>query len=339
MPEYASQQGPDFKNRLENIAIVGAGGRSGGFMVKSLVATGKHKVTAISRPDSTSKMPAGLHAVKHVNYDSRLSIVEALRGQDVLIITVSVMAPPETQKTLIDAAIEAGVKYIIPNEWGVDHTNKEVARDTILGERIQGIRDHIVEKSEGKTSFIGFVCGFWYEFSLAGTEVRYGFDFDKKEVTFYDDGKVKMNTSTFPQLGRGIAAVLSLPLLPEDENDKSPTISRWKNGTVNISSFFVNQRDMFDSVLRVTGDKESDWKISYEDVRERYARGKADMQKGNMRGFGMMLYARLFFPDGAADYNSRLDNKVLGLPEESLDEFTKLAVEMAARGETNMIPG
>jgi hypothetical protein len=169
-------------------------------MVKSLVETGKHKVTAITRPDSTSEMPAGLHAVKHVNYESRLSIVEALRGQDVLIITMSVMAPPESQKTLIDAAIEAGVRWIIPNEWGVDHTNKDVARDTILGERIQGIRDHIAEKSEGKTSSIGFVCGFWYEFSLAGTDIRYGFDFDKKTVIFYDEGKVKMNTSTFPQL-------------------------------------------------------------------------------------------------------------------------------------------
>ena len=307
-------------------------------MVKSLVETGKHKVTAITRPDSTSEMPAGLHAVKQVNYESRLSMVEALRGQDVLIITMSVMAPPESQTTLIDAAIEAGVRYIIPNEWGVDHTNKEVARDTILGERIQGIREHIVEKGKGKTSAIGFVCGFWFEFSLAGTEIRYGFDFDKKTVTFYDEGKVKMNTSTFPQLGRAVAGLLSLKVLPEDESDKSATISQYENGAVCISSFFVSQRDMFDSVLRVTGDKESDWKISYEPVKERYARGKEMMQKGSMAGFGMMLYARLFYPDGAADFNDRLDNEALGLPKEDLDEFTKLATEMWARGEKNAIP-
>lgn len=281
-------------------------------MAKHLIDGGKHKVTAISRPDSTSKMPEGLHGVKQVNYDDHSSIVEALRGQDVLIITLSVMSPPESSTILIDAAIEAGVKWIVPNEYGVDHTNAEVARDTILGEKIQGIRDHITKKSGGKTSFIGVVCGFWYEFSLAGTEVRYGFDFDKKEVTFYSGGKVKMNTTSFPQLGRGIASLFSLKVLPEDENDKSPTLSHWKNGTVNISSFFVNQQDMFQSVLRVTGDKESDWKIYEEDVKERYEAGKAEMQKGSMRGFGKMLYARLFYPDGAADFNDRLDNKVLG---------------------------
>ena len=110
-------------------------------------------------------------------------------------------------------------------------------------------------------------------------------------------------------------------------------------GTVNISSFFVNQQDMFQSVLRVTGDKESDWKIHHEDVKERYEAGKAEMQKGSMKGFGKMLYARLFYPDGAADFNDRLDNDRLGLPKENLDDMTKVAVEMAARGETNMIPG
>ena len=231
MSGYVSQQGPNFKNHVENIAIVGAGGRSGGIMANHLIQGGKHKVTAISRPDSTSQMPEGLHAVKHVNYESRLSIVEALRGQDVLIITLSVMSPPDSSITLIDAAIEAGVKWIVPNEYGVDHTNPEVAKDTIIGQKIQGVRDHILEKSGGKTLFIGVVCGFWYEFSLAGTDVRYGFDFDKKEVTFYSGGKVKMNTTSFPQLGRGIASLFSLKVLPEDENDKSPTISHWKNGT------------------------------------------------------------------------------------------------------------
>jgi hypothetical protein len=140
------------------------------------------------------------------------------------------------------------------------------------------------------------------------------------------------------RLGRGLAGLLSLKVLPDDENDKSPTISQYENGSVNISSFFVSQRDMFDSVLRVTGDKESNWKISYEPVKERYARGKEMMQKGSMAGFGMMLYARLFFPDGAADFNDRLDNEALGLPKEDLDEFTKVAIDMAARGEKNMIP-
>lgn len=335
MPPYASQQPAGFNNHATNIAIVGAGGRSGGFIVRALLKTGQHKITALTRPDSTNAMPAGIHCVAKAAYSDHAALVSALRGQDVLLITLSVHAAPESQKTLIDAAIEAGVRFIIPNEWGTDHTNAGVAADVPLGARIGAIREYIREKGG---AVVGFVCGFWYEFSLAGTAVRYGFDFDRKELTLYDEGRVKMNTTSFPQLGRAVAAFLSLKMLPEDESDTSPSISQWENGSVCVSSFYVSQWDMFKSVLRVTGDKESDWKIAHEDVRERFAAGKAEMEKGSMRGFGKMLYARMFFPDAPADFNDRLVNDVLGLPEEKLDDMTKVALEMHARGEDNMIP-
>ena len=336
---YANQQQAGFKNHVENIAIVGAGGRSGKFIAQALVDGGKHKVTAITRPDSTNEMLSGLHEIKHVNYDSRFSVVEALRGQDVLIITMAVTAPPESQTRLIDAAVEAGVKWIMPNEWGGDHTNGDAAKDTMIGERLIGIREYIKKVVAGKTHLIGMCCGFWYEFSLAGTEIRFGFDFDKKEVTFYDEGETRMNTSTWAQVGRGVASLLSLKVLPEDENDKGPYLSQYNDGTVYISSFFVNQKDMFESVLRVTGDTKEDWKISYEDVKKRYARGVSMMKEGNLAGFGMLLYARMFYKDGVGDWRARLDNDVLGLPNEDLDEATKVAIKMAREGETNAIHG
>lgn len=125
---YVNQQPNGFENYVRNVAIVGAGGRSGSAIVRALTAGGKHKVTAITRPDSTNTMPAGIHEVKRVNYDSQASIVEALKGQDVLIITLHVMAPPESQTRLIDAAVEAGVKWIIPNEWGAYSDGQEPSR-------------------------------------------------------------------------------------------------------------------------------------------------------------------------------------------------------------------
>ena len=332
---YAKKQPAGFKNHVENIAIVGAGGNAGGSAAKALIRGGKHKVTAITRPDSSNAMPEGIHEIKHVNYDSRLSLAEALRGQDVLIITMNVMAPRESQLRLIDAAIEAGVKWIMPNEWGVDHTNESLAKETLLGERILSVREHVKTAGGDKTHFIGMVCGFWYEFSLAGTEARYGFNFEKKQVTFYNNGETKINTTTFPQLGRGIANLLSLKILPDDENDKGPYLSQYNNGSVYIDSFFVSQRDMFASVLRVTGDKEEDWTVSTEDVRERYKRGFEMMQKGQMVGFGILLYARVFYGD--ATFTDRLDNAKLGLPEENFDEWTGVAIEMAKRGEDNAI--
>ncbi|KAK5175607.1 uncharacterized protein LTR77_000746 [Saxophila tyrrhenica] len=327
-------------NHVTNIAIVGAGGRSGKFIAEALIGTGKHKVTAISRADSTSAMPDGLHGVKKIDYDDTKSMVEALKGQEVLIVTMGVMAPKDTQKKLIDAAVEAEVPWIMPNEWGGDpngNSNPQLATDTMIGAGVVAIRDYIKSAGGDKTHYVSLANGFWYEFSLAGTEARYGFDFEKKSVTFYDEGEGYITTSTFPQVGRAVAKLLSLKVLPEDDNDKSVCLSQWKNGTVYVKSFRITQKDMLASVLRVTGDKEEDWTITHEDVESRYKRGVQMMQKGDFVGFGILLYARYFFKDVSASKEREVDNEKLGLPEESLDEATEVAVGMAKRGENNAI--
>lgn len=290
-------------------------------------------MTAITRKDSAAAIPGGIRVAK-VDYSEPSTLVEALRGQESLIITLGVTAPQDTQPKLIEAAAAAGVPWVFPNEWGSDPTHEDLANDTFLGPGRAATRKHI--RDLGKSSFIGTCCGFWYEFSLAGSEIRYGFAFDFQKpqghrATFYDDGNTKINTSTWPQVGRAVANLLALKVLPEDAEDRSPTLSRFKNETVYISSFLVSQKDMFDSVLRVTGGVADDWTISHQPSVERYREGVEAFQRGDMRGFGQALYARVFYQDGSGNYEARgaLHNGVLGLPEEDLDEYTAVAVQLA----------
>ncbi|ROW09402.1 hypothetical protein VMCG_02245 [Cytospora schulzeri] len=292
--EYASQKPEGYSNYLKKVAIVGPTGQVGSHILEHLLKNGKHEVTAITRKDSSATLPDGLN-VARVDYSEPSTLVEALRGQDALIITLAASAPQDTQSKLIEAAAAAEIQDL------------------------------------GKSSFITTCCGFWYEFSLAGTETRYGFDFPNHKVTFYDDGKTKINTTTWPQCGRAIANLLALKVLPEDEKDKSPTLSQFKNGTIYISSFLVSQKDMFDSVLRVTGGTADEWTIKYQPSVDRYREGIEAMQKGDMSGFGQALYARVFYQDGSGNYEAKeaLHNEVLGLPKEDLDKFTGVAVEMA----------
>ena len=42
------------------------------------------------------------------------------------------------------------------------------------------------------------------------------------------------------------------------------------------------------------------------------------------------------YNDGNGSFDDRLDNDVLELPQEDFDQATKVAVDMAARGETNI---
>lgn len=177
-------------------------------------------------------------------------------------------------------------------------------------------------------------CGFWYEFSLGGTADRYGFDFQERSVTFFDDGTTKVNTSTFAQCGRAIAAFLSLPLLHQDEHEKGSAISDWDNNVFRISSFLVSQKDMFESVKRVTGTTDGNWKISYEKSAERYKSGIEDWKKGDIKGFVRFMYTAVFFPDSGGNYSTTkgLQNEILSLPEEDLDEATKMAIHRGLEG-------
>lgn len=242
---------------------------------------------------------------------------------------MGVQAPPEQQTKLIHAAAEAGVPWVIPNEWGPDGANESLSKEILLGEKQTKYRGEI--ERIGKSSWIGIACSFWYEYSLSGGVETYGFDLKDKSVTFIDDGNTKINTSTGPQCGRGIASLLGLKVLPDDESDKSPHLAQFRNRFVYWSSFRVSQKDMLDSILRVTGDKLEDWTISHQNHKERWQSGMDELQKGNRLGFIRVLYTRVFYPNGDGDFETKrgLQNEILGLPMEDLDESTRGALKRA----------
>ena len=306
-----------------------ASGRLGKHFAEELLKTGKHIVTAVTRTDSKGTLPAGVK-VAHINYDDDgQSLVSALQGQQFLIITLSVRTPPETHSKLVKAAAKAGVPYIMPNVYGSDILNKSLREEDLYGATSL---QRCAEIESLGASYIAMVCGFWYEWSLALGEPWFGFDIKNKKVTFFDDGKTLVNASTWRQCGRALAALLSLP-----ESGTSPAISQWKNKPFYISSFRVSQRDMLDSIHRVTGTTDKDWEITYEPTAQRYKNGKDEMQKGVMTGFAKAMYSRVFFPNGDGDFESSrgLANGLIGLPKEDLDEATKRTVEMV---ESNWSP-
>ena len=100
-------------------------------MTEALLKTGKHTITAITRAESENKLPEGVFT-KKVNYNDSETLVEALRGQDALVITLSGRTPKETEIQLIDAAGKAGVAWILPNEWSPDTANEALVKDVFL---------------------------------------------------------------------------------------------------------------------------------------------------------------------------------------------------------------
>ncbi|KAL4733678.1 hypothetical protein BDV11DRAFT_199651 [Aspergillus similis] len=212
----------------------------------------------------------------------------------------------------------------MPNGYGVDIDNIKLGEDTLLGPPAKANRDEIERLG---MQWITVCCGFWYDYSLAGGDSRFGFDFDKRSLTIYDDGNTKISTSTLSQVGRAVAKVLSLKELPDDENDRSLTLSTFLNKGVYIKSFLVSQNDMFESVKRVTNTTDTDWTITHEETKKRYEDGLAQVKMGNMAGFSKMLYARAFYPNNSSDLSEKAQNGLLGLPDEDLDESTKTGID------------
>lgn len=136
-------------------------------------------------------MPRGVRATA-VSYDDPSSLATALAGQDVLVITMSTRAPRGTQDKLIEAAAAAGVKFVLPNEWGIETAHGTLGDDTmgLVGGSAQAPRAKV--EALGKSAWIGTVTGYWFAHSLSTTEA-YGFDLKNKSVTFFDEGTVKIN--------------------------------------------------------------------------------------------------------------------------------------------------
>lgn len=301
-----------------------AGGNSGKYIAEALLKTGKHTVTAITRADSKSTLPEGVE-VKKVDYGSPSSLVEAVRGQDALVITLAPMAAPDQQSKLLQAAADANVPWVLPNEWSPDTANEALVKDVFPFQKMPKAREEI--EKLGKISYIAVSTGFWYEWSLA-ISASYGFDFTKCEVTLFDDGETKMSTTTWPQVGRAVAGLLSLPIKPEG-HDKERCLERFKNGHVYVSSFTVSQKDILDSVLRVTQTSIDDWNVTKEPSHERYGNGIKAMKSGDRMGFARMMYSRVFYPDDCGNFEKTKGtiNELLGLPMEDIDEATKAAIK------------
>lgn len=276
-------------------------------------------------------MPDGVE-VKKVNYDNHAALTEALRGQDALIITMGVRAPPDQQTKLIEAAAAAGVPWVLPNEFGNDNANDALRNDVIMNAHKTQYREQISKL--GKSAWIGFCCGFWYEFSLGGGTGCYGFDMKSRSLTLFDEGTQPISTTTLPQVGRGVASLLGLKILRDDANDKTPCLSDFKNKFAYVASFVVTQKDMLDSVLRVTKTELKDWKITHEPSVERYRRGDEIFKAGDFSGMRIVMYTRSFYLDGSGNHSATrgLDNDKLGLPKEDLDEYTKLSIQWAMDG-------
>lgn len=218
------------------------------------------------------------------------------------------------------------MKWILPNDWSPDTAHEGLVKDISSLTPKPDIRKKIA--ALGKSCYVAVSTGLWYELCLGAPQI-FGIDMAAREATLFDDGTTKISVSTWEHIGRTVAALLSLPI-SKAQGDEQPCVEDFRNRNLYTSSFAVSQRDMLDSVFRVTKTNEQDWKITSQPAKERFELGREARQKAIPGPQGRMVWARCFMPDGAGNHEDRanINRRLLQLPREDLDQATLRAIEL-----------
>jgi uncharacterized protein YbjT (DUF2867 family) len=134
---------------------------------KPLAETKNFSITAVSRnPPSTAFPTSSTLTIKTGDYTSPSFLSEIFVNQDAVIFTLHWTAVPDLEIRMIEAAAEAGVKWILPVEFGGDNTNKRLEGAVPIYAAKREPREKIEElsgKYEGLKG-IGIVTNPWFDF-------------------------------------------------------------------------------------------------------------------------------------------------------------------------------
>jgi len=300
-------------SHLKNIAIIGASGTLGAPTLAALIKQNKHNITIITRQDSSATFPESDSVKVHKgDYASDQFLLSALKGQDVLVLILGIPALGDEQKRLIDVAAKAGVKYVLPTEFGSDTGHAKLLEAVPLMNGKKDVQERI--KALGM-KFVAVITNPWINYSLK--HGMFDINVDDRKATLYTDC-APFNTTTIHTVAEGIAKLLSLP-----EQTLSTT---YANSYVFISSFQLTQPQLFDAVLRATGTTEAEWTIEKKTVQDRLDRGQEKIKSGDFTGMYDLVYGYAFKGGMGGDFQSKVHNRALGLEQEDLDEVVRAIV-------------
>jgi putative NADH-flavin reductase len=102
---------------LKNIIIAGANGSAGAPILSALLAEPSFNVTILTRASSSATFPNGIPVRKVSDAFTVEELQEAFSGQDAVVVALNTAPASKDDLTarIVDAAVAAGVKRLIPS--------------------------------------------------------------------------------------------------------------------------------------------------------------------------------------------------------------------------------
>ncbi|PQE25306.1 isoflavone reductase family protein [Rutstroemia sp. NJR-2017a BBW] len=232
---------------FRNIALLGATGNLGSKILVALKNAG-FTVTAIQRKESTNVPADGVKSIK-VDLTSGSDLTAAFKGQDVV---VSATPNPrlDTEKIWMEAALNAGVKRIVPSEYSTNLETEAAKTLPIVTDKL-AIRKYVQDlTSSGKIDWTSVNNGPFF-LSWLWLSGWMGPNPKTKTATIHDDGEAIVCTSSLERIAEGVAKALS-----------SEHADETKNKPIYVYTTAMSERKMIDIVAKISGDKFQETKLS-----------------------------------------------------------------------------
>lgn len=249
-------------------------------------------------------LPSEVKGVQ-VDYSSQESLTTALRGHDVAIVTFG-FEGLQYQGTIIEAAVEAGVKRLIPCDWGSLTTDPAAASLSINAFFVQVHEALRAKAAAGQLEWTIFSVGPFLEYV---TDSPFVVDAANRSVTLYDEGQHRFSATSLPTIGKAVARALRKP-------------NETRNRNVLVHDIVLTQRKVLDLAKKYTPGAE--WKETRVDPAAELERTlqAAAANPGDQGALLATLQPAILGGRFRAAYPND-DNKLLGIPFLPDEEFEK----------------
>ncbi|KAH7364228.1 hypothetical protein BKA65DRAFT_546116 [Rhexocercosporidium sp. MPI-PUGE-AT-0058] len=297
---------------IKKVAFAGASGNLGSAILKELLESKLFDITVLTRKSSSHTFPSEVKVVK-VNYEDLDSLTTALSGQDALVSTLANSAIAY-QKVLIDAAVKAGVKRVIPSEFGCDLKNSQTRMLPVYADKV-AIEEYLDALAlKGVLSYTLLYNGPCLDWGL-----RNGLylNFKERKVEIYDSGDQLFSTSRLCTVGKAVRRILTHP---RETSDRA----------VWVKDIDVSQNQLLKLAKALTPGKE--WEVKQVDTATLEKESLAQLQKNEVGPSTMLGFLkRAIFAPGYGNKFEHVHNSVLGITGISEKDVEELVASIFGR--------
>ncbi|KAI7002776.1 NmrA-like family protein [Hortaea werneckii] len=270
---------------IKNVAILGADGKLGPAVLEALVSA-SFTVTVLKRESSKSSDEHYPPSVKVARVPDDLNT--------------------EVQKKLADAAVQAGVRRMIPADFGSCDSSTTEAQELVpLFKHKADLRQYLQTLAAQHKGFTwtSLVTGHFFDWSLPFIHVHLA----ERRADVLDAGEHRCSMSTLARIGEATVQVLRKPEVTE-------------NQMLYVQSFCVSQNAIVKAFEKATANDR--WTVEKYDADDFREREKARASKGDAEAVEELVYY-LGVVDGDWTKKKGFAMELLDIKDENVEAVAK----------------